>query len=207
MKNSKAKYIILVKPTNKITFNLTDVFQKKIIKYRPWFLIFGSSKLTKNSIRFFDKTTKTEVEVSREGEIRYEELINLEKEVDIIRTIAIICGILKLTKTVYYEQKQQNSKLELFLSIVNVKEREILRNEDLGVFGEFKFNEDNIELKDVFVLDKNFDAVSKVKSLALDFCKKADLPIDETLLENEIKNAIEILDNPLKLLQKNLNQQ
>lgn len=201
MSDKQTGYNVSIQPSKEIKLTINEELEKKITKYKPWFLIMNESKLEKNKIIFFDEKTKTETEISSDGKIVYNEMIILEKEVDLVRTIAIICGVLKLAKIVYSDPKFQN-KIIFSLAVNGINNREILRNEDLAIYGEIKINLESIEIKKGIIFDKNFYALDMVKEIILDFCKKIDFPIDDTLLEKEIKDSIEILDNPMKLITK-----
>ncbi|MFN6991509.1 MAG: hypothetical protein ACK4MM_02175 [Fervidobacterium sp.] len=201
MSDKQAEYSVSIQPAKEIKLTINEELEKKITKHKPWFLIMNESKLEKNKIIFFDEKTKTETEISSDGKIVYNEMIILENEVDLVRTIAIICGVLKLAKIVYSNPKFQD-KIIFSLAINSINNREILRNENLAIYGEIKINQESIEIKKEIVFDKNFYALDAVKEMILDFCQKIDFPIDDALLEKEIKDAIEVLDNPMKLITK-----
>ncbi len=190
----KPFYKVLLKPKDRIELKIDDDFKKKLEKNKPWFLILNKNNLEKNFIEFIDKKAGTSAKIDYQGLVEYRELILLEKEIDITRTIAIVCGMLKLGKIVYFDQK---TPFMFLLEIKNIKNREVMRSEALSIYGEVLSKKDNVFVEKSINFGKNFDAYQIVNEIMIEVIKQIDCPIDEVILKREIKNAIDVLDNPM----------
>ncbi|MBU5688695.1 MAG: hypothetical protein KQA41_00490 [Candidatus Aenigmarchaeota archaeon] len=188
----KSFYKITVKPKKEFNIKIDDNFKRKIIKNKPWFLILNKNTLFEDHINFNDKKAGSTATITSKGIIEYKELIFLKKEVDIVRTIAVIVGMLKLTKIVYLEDK---IPFNFSFEMINVKNREILRSESLSIYGELKVKNDVSVNKDGDF--SNINPYEFVNLLMVDILKQIDCPIDESILKKEVKNSIDVLDNPL----------
>ncbi|MEM5799927.1 MAG: hypothetical protein QXZ43_04670 [Candidatus Aenigmatarchaeota archaeon] len=188
----KSFYKITVKPKKEFNIKIDDNFKRKIIKNKPWFLILNKNTLFEDHINFNDKKAGSTATITSKGIIEYKELIFLKKEVDIVRTIAVIVGMLKLTKIVYLEDK---IPFNFSFEMINVKNREILRSESLSIYGELKVKNDVSVNKDGDF--SNINPYEFVNLLMVEILKQIDCPIDESILKKEVKNSIDVLDNPL----------
>jgi hypothetical protein len=190
----KPFYKVLLKPKDRVELKIDEDFKKKLEKNKPWFLILNKNSLEKNFIEFIDKKAGANAKIDSQGLVEYQELILLEKEIDITRTIAVVCGMLKLGKIIYFDQK--TSFMFLF-EIKNIKNREVMRSESLSIYGEVLSKKDNVSVEKSINFDKNFDAYQIVNEIMVEVREQIDCPIDEVILKREIKNAIDVLDNPM----------
>ncbi|MEM5799575.1 MAG: hypothetical protein QXZ43_02835 [Candidatus Aenigmatarchaeota archaeon] len=152
----------------------------------------NENTLFEDHIDFSDKKAGSTATINSKGIIEYKEMIFLKKEIDIVRTIAVIVGMLKLAKIVYLENK---IPFNFSFEMINIKNREILRNENLSIYGELKVKNDVSVNKDGDF--SNINACEFVNFLMLEVLQQIDCPIDENILKKEVKNSINVLDNPL----------
>jgi len=190
----KPFYKVFTKPRNEIKIILDENFKKKVVKNKPWFLIMNKSDITNESIIFSDKKSGTKAIISSDGMISYEELIFLKNEIDAVRTIAIACGVLKLAKVIYFDSK---TPFLFSFEIKNIKSKKIMESQELNIFGNIESEADNVLVEKNVEFDKNFNSYDFIFSLILDLLNQIKCPIDEDALKKEIKNAIDVLDNPL----------
>jgi hypothetical protein len=190
----KPFYRVSTKPKSEMSLKLDQEFEKKVVKNKPWFLIMNKSNVSKESIIFSDKKSGTKAIIKSDGMISYEELIFLKNEIDTVRTIAIACGMLKLAKVVYFD-----SKMPFLFSfeMKNIKNKKVMESQELNIFGNIESEADNILVERSVEFDKNFDSYEFVFSLIMEVLDNIKCPIDEDALKKEIRNAIQVLDNPL----------
>ncbi|MCX8178756.1 MAG: hypothetical protein N3D75_02935 [Candidatus Aenigmarchaeota archaeon] len=194
-----SEYFVNIKPKD-VSFDSIEEVNNVLIKNKPWFLILTNNKIENNSIIFDDENAGSFASIKKDGEIEYREKVFLDNKIDIIRTIAIVCGIFKMGKIVY--AKKPNTVFRFYMKIDNLNGKTVLENEDLAIFGEIKIEADKVEINREFSFDKNFDAYKSVKEIVSEFCKEIDFPFDDGLLQKEIENAISVLDNPLMFAKK-----
>jgi hypothetical protein len=190
----KPFYRVLTKPKNEISIKLDEDFKKKVAKNKPWFLILNKSSTGKESIVFRDKKSGARASISSSGVVSYEELIFLKNEIDAVRTIAVACGMLKLAKVIYLDSK---TPFLFYFEIKNIKSKKIMESQELNIFGSIESKADSVLVERSVDFSKNFDSYEFVFSLMMEVLDKIECPIDEEALKKEIKNAIDVLDNPL----------
>ncbi|MBU5690195.1 MAG: hypothetical protein QXM68_03405 [Candidatus Aenigmatarchaeota archaeon] len=194
-----SEYNVKVEPQN-VKIDDIEEMNIKIVKNKPWFLILAGNRIEDSSIFFSDDSTGSYASIKKNGNIEYREKIMLDNKIDVIRTIAITCGVLKLSKIVY--SLHSDTRFTFLLSIDNLKGKTILENEDLGIFGEIKIDRETVKIKKEILFDKNFNAYKVVKDIIVDFCNQIEFPFDDVLLQKEIDNAISVLDNPIMFVKK-----
>ncbi|MFH8080870.1 MAG: hypothetical protein QXO84_03265 [Candidatus Aenigmatarchaeota archaeon] len=185
----KPFYRILIKPEVELKIKFDQNLLEKIQRNKPWFLILRKYEINEDFIKFFDETG-AKASLNSRGIIKYQELIML-KEVDITRTIALILGVLKLAKIIYFDKK---IPFKLYLEITNIKGRNILKSDELGI------KETKVK-NDVFV-EKHYnfeltDTTDFVKEVILAVAKQMEFDIEENKLKEEIDKTMNVLDNPL----------
>jgi hypothetical protein len=190
----KPFYRVSTKPKSEMSLNLDEEFEKKVVKNKPWFLIMNKPDISKESIIFSDKKSGARVIINSHGMISYEELILLKDEIDAVRTIAIACGMLKLAKVVYFESR---TPFLFSFEMKNIKNKKVMESQELNIFGSIESEADNVLVERSVEFDKNFDSYEFVFSLMMEVLDKIKCPIDEDALKKEIRNAIQVLDNPL----------
>jgi len=195
----KPFYRVMTKPKNEMKIKLDEEFKMKVVKNKPWFLIMGEYSFNKESIVFHDKESGTKVNINSNGLISYEELIFLKNEIDLIRTIAIACGVLKLAKIVYFNEK---TPFLFSFEMKNIKNKKLMENQELNIFGTIESKRDSALVERVVEFNKNFDSYEFVYSLIMELLKEIECQIDEEALKKEIRNAIDALDNPLMFVRK-----
>jgi hypothetical protein len=199
----KPFYRVSTKPKSEMSLNLDEEFEKKVVKNKPWFLIMNKPNISKESIIFSDKKSGAKAIINSHGMISYEELILLKDEIDAVRTIAIACGMLKLAKVVYFESK---TPFLFSFEMKNIKNKKVMESQELNIFGSIESEADNILVERSVEFDKNFDPYNFVLFLMMEVLDKIKCPIDEEALKKEIRNAVQVLDNPLMFAIKTIQQ-
>ncbi|MCS7135061.1 MAG: hypothetical protein NZ893_01305 [Candidatus Aenigmarchaeota archaeon] len=196
----KPFYKISTTPKMEARLKIDDTL-RKIEKNKPWFLILNKSILHEEYIEFFDENAGAKGKIDSKGFINYEEMIFLENEIDVIRTMAIIVGFLKLAKIVYVDE---GITFKLLFEVKNIKNKHILENKDLLIPENLKVKNDVLVEGDVDF--KSLNSVEFVTKIMLEALTQIGCKVDEKILKNEIKKSIEVLDNPLLFATKSIRQ-